>query len=182
VQGSDHLDHGAQDPPSGPTEVAGTNSLSGNAPSFTPIEASASSSDPNSYADEVEAAAQWWSRSMSQQNLAQSQVNAFEKSLKAAMSERCNGHWYPSDPTRGSGHRSTMSSVTVDPILVSAAQAAGIRDIVTRLPKCIVWVNPGVVRIQLEEERHACTIFSTAAKSPSKAPGSSESDDGSCDS
>lgn len=119
---------------------------------------------------------------MNQQNLAQSQVNSFEKSLRAAMSNRCKGHWYPSDPTRGSGHRSTLSSVTVDPILVSAGQAAGIRDIVSRLPKCIVWVNPGVVRVQLEEERHACTVFSTSARSPSKVPGGSDSDDGSSDS
>lgn len=125
----------------------------------------------------MEAAASWLSRSLRQNNLAQSQVNAFEQSVRAGISNRCEGHWYPSDPSRGSGHRSILSSITVDPILMAAAQAAGIRDIATRLPKCIVWVNPGVVRVQLDEERHACTVFSTQAKSPYR--GSASSDDGS---
>ena len=118
---------------------------------------------------------------MKQANLAQSQINAFEQSLRSGLAQRCDGHWYPSDPLRGSGHRSVICSITVDPILVAAAQAASIRDFVSRLPKCIVWVNPGVVRVQLEDDRHACTVFSTSAKSPSKAPGGGESDDGSSD-
>mmetsp|Transcript_8453 Transcript_8453/g.19736 ORF Transcript_8453/g.19736 Transcript_8453/m.19736 type:complete len:145 (+) Transcript_8453:126-560(+) len=58
------------------------------------------------YFEEVSAAATWWTQSMRQEGLGTSQVRAFEEALKKGMSQRCEGHWYPSEPMRGSGHRS----------------------------------------------------------------------------
>ena len=75
------------------------------------------------------------------------------------MESRCEGHWYPSEPRRGSGHRSVINDLTTDPLLASAALAARIRDIAARLPRAVIWINPGSVRVQVEGERLPQDIF-----------------------
>jgi len=37
-----------------------------------------------------------------------------------------------------------------DPILLEAARAAGIRGIESRLPRCVLWVDPGQVRYRMD--------------------------------
>ena len=57
---------------------------------------------------EIKAAAQWWSIWLSTPPTlmpieAHEQRQKLEIWLSHALLERCNGHWYPSNPTRGSG-------------------------------------------------------------------------------
>ena len=57
---------------------------------------------------EIKAAAQWWSSRLSTPPTlvpidAHEQRQKLEVSLSHALLERCNGHWYPSNPARGSG-------------------------------------------------------------------------------
>jgi len=65
----------------------------------------------------------------------------------------------------------------VDPILKQAAEASGIshRDVAGRLPKCIVWCNPGCVRVQMAKE-HACTVYSTSSPTGQSSSNGSGSD------
>ncbi len=56
--------------------------------------------------------------------------------------------------------RSIINDLTIDPLLVEAATAARIRDIRSRLPQAVVWVNPSVVKVKIEEERFTQVLFS----------------------
>jgi hypothetical protein len=137
------------------------------APEFVPTQSTSCS-------QEVKVAAQWWASKMRQHDLAQSEVSAFESYLRMGMEARCQAAWYPDTPERGSGHRSIMNDLTTDPIILKAANTVGIRDIQLRLPRAVVWTNPGQVKVKTEESRWAESLFSDA---PASASSGSSSDD-----
>jgi hypothetical protein len=97
---------------------------------------------------------------MRQHDLSQSEVNAFEQALRNGIIRRCEGRWYPNEPLRASGLRSIINDLTIDPLLVEAAAASRIRDIRSRLPQAVVWVNPCSVKVKIEEERFTEVLFS----------------------
>jgi len=105
---------------------------------------------PQPFRREVSAAARWWASQLQGSGISKTNLKTFEDTVATLLAHRCDGHWYPSDPSRASGLRSTMNDVTVDPILVAAAEAASIADIGRRLPLAVVWVNPGSVRARVE--------------------------------
>merc|ERR1711939_175445 len=105
-------------------------------------------------------AAQWWSSKMRQHDLAASEVQAFETAVRNALTKKCDGHWYPSDPLRGSGYRSLVNDISTDPIFLHAAAEVRIRDIGSRLPRAVMWVNPCSVKVQLENGRYPETVYS----------------------
>jgi len=127
---------------------------------------------PRVYAGEVASAAKWWASSMRQHDLSQQELNTFEQALRTGMEARCDGHWYPSDPRRGSGHRSIVNDLKIDPLLISAAATARIRDVASRLPRAVLWINPGAVRVQVEGER-ALQVLYPEAPAPSCGAGKS---------
>ncbi len=96
---------------------------------------------------------------MRQHDLSQQELNTFEQALRIGIEARCDGHWYPSDPRRGSGHRSIVNDLTIDPLLTSAAATARIRDVASRLPRAVLWINPGGVRVQVEGERAPQVVY-----------------------
>jgi hypothetical protein len=101
---------------------------------------------------------------MRQHDLSQTEVSTFEQALRRGIMCRCEGRWYPSEPLRASGLRSIINDLTIDPLLVEAAAAARIRDIRSRLPQAVVWVNPSAVKVKLEEERFTQDLFSGNAQ------------------
>jgi hypothetical protein len=107
---------------------------------------------PRPFAGEVGAAAKWWATRMRQDGLSPEGVAAFEQALRAGMEARCDGHWYPLEPWRGSAHRSVVNDQTIDPLLAAAAAAAGIRDAAARLPRAVLWINPGGWRVKVERD------------------------------
>jgi len=109
---------------------------------------------------------------MRQHDLSQTEVNTFEQALRRGIMRRCEGRWYPSEPLRASGLRSIINDLTIDPLLVEAAAAARIRDIRSRLPQAVVWVNPSAVKVKIEEERFTQVLYSgnTEEKISSKEP------------
>ena len=135
---------------------------------------SSSLSSPRPYTQEVSAAAKWWTMSMRQHDLSQQEVAAFEQALRGGMEARCEGHWYPSEPRRGSGYRSVIKDLTTDQLLLSAGLSARIRDVASRLPCAVVWINPGSVRVQVEGERLSQDLFPLAV-APSYRIGKGES-------
>lgn len=147
--------------------------LTAQAPEFTPTKSGVTKSartpskTPLDYSEEVNQAAQWWSSKMRQHDLAVSEVQAFETGVRNGLLSRCNGHWYPSDPLRGSGHRSLVNDFSTDPVFLTAAAAVNIRDVAGRLPRAVMWVNPSSVKVQLENGRYPVTVFSSTSGSSS---------------
>jgi hypothetical protein len=131
---------------------------------------------PRLYAGEVASAAKWWASRMRQHDLSQQELNTFEQALRIGIEARCDGHWYPSDPRRGSGHRSVVNDLTIDPLLTSAAATARIRDVASRLPRAVLWINPGGVRVQVEGERAPQVVYPEA---PAPSCGSDKGGDSS---
>mmetsp|Transcript_7788 Transcript_7788/g.15448 ORF Transcript_7788/g.15448 Transcript_7788/m.15448 type:complete len:204 (+) Transcript_7788:73-684(+) len=159
---------------------ASNSSLNGLAPEFTPTKSAVISSqttpskncneskswtEPTVHSEEIAVAARWWSRGMRQQDLSQGEVAAFEHALKYGMVNRCMGHWYPSEPMRGSGHRSVINDFSTDPVILEAADAVRIRDITSRLPRAVMWLNPGSVKVKLEGRPWAESLYSNSNSS-----------------
>jgi len=113
--------------------------------------------------EEVKRAAQWWSSKMKQHDLAATEVQAFEAAVHHRLMAKCCGHWYPTDPLRGSGYRSLSNDLSVDPVFLHAAAETRIRDIDGRLPKAIMWVNPLSVKVQMENSYHPEVLYSVRA-------------------
>jgi hypothetical protein len=105
---------------------------------------------------------------MKQDGISHGQGVAFEHALRDGLLKRCNGKWYPEDVMRGSGFRAVINDLTVDPLLVTAGEIARISNVGTRLPKAVVWINPGAVRVHLSSERHVTTVFQVSQGTPSK--------------
>ncbi len=131
-------------------------------------------------AAEATVASKWWASKMRQHDLSQTEVNTFEQALRRGIMSRCEGRWYPSEPLRASGLRSIINDLTIDPLLLEAAGAARIRDIRSRLPQAVVWVNPSAVKVKIEEERFTQVLFSGNTEeiiSPSSKTESASSDE-----
>mmetsp|Transcript_36797 Transcript_36797/g.115040 ORF Transcript_36797/g.115040 Transcript_36797/m.115040 type:complete len:172 (-) Transcript_36797:1225-1740(-) len=164
-------------------ESSSRSTLNGLAPEFTPTKKSCRSApvtpcknDANDACwEEACAAARWWAEKLRQQD--QSSSNGFEHALRGLILSRCRGHWYPQDPLRGSGFRSIVNDVSTDPILLAAGEATRIRDIRSRLPQGVMWINPKTVKVKLEEDRWAETIFSCSAGSSHSSASASEAED-----
>ena len=110
-------------------------------------------------ADEAAVASKWWASRLRQHDLSQSEVIAFEQALRRGIINRCETRWYPDEPLRGSGLRSIINDLTIDPLLVEAAATARIRDIRSRLPQAVLWVNPSSVKVKMEDERSTEVLF-----------------------
>ena len=151
----------------------------------TPIRASPSSSAraspvnvvESACAEEAAVASKWWASRMRQHDLSVTEVNSFEQALRRGIIGRCEGRWYPNEPLRGSGLRSIINDLTVDPLLVEAAAAARIRDIRVRLPQAVVWVNPSSVKVKLEEERFTQILFGGVISSKAEGAETTASDE-----
>ena len=79
--------------------------------------------------------------------------------MRRGIINRCETRWYPDEPLRGSGLRSIINDLTIDPLLVEAAATARIRDIRSRLPQAVLWVNPSSVKVKMEDERSTEVLF-----------------------
>mmetsp|Transcript_20789 Transcript_20789/g.32568 ORF Transcript_20789/g.32568 Transcript_20789/m.32568 type:complete len:201 (+) Transcript_20789:67-669(+) len=163
------------------------NALNKHAPVFTPTKNNnnatiSSTPTKNSNVDnaacgeEICVAALWWSREMMQHDLHHSEVSAFENALREQLLRRCEGHWYPAEPLRGSGHRCVINDFSVDPLLVKAAEASRIRNISSRLPRAQLWLNPGSVKVKLENYPYPKSLYN-AQDSQSSNSGASGSED-----
>ena len=148
--------------------------LKAQAEEFTPTKMSKGAGDCS---EEVHHAAHWWSLKMVQHDLANSEVQAFEHAVRSALRSKCNGHWYPNDPMRGSGYRSLVNDLSTDPIFLAAAAEVRIQNIGNRLPKGVMWVNPCSVKVQLDNGRYPEVVFSTCASGLNSEGTASDEDD-----
>ena len=112
---------------------------------------------------EAKAAASWWMNKLQLKGVHPQTRKVFEENFVEEVFNRCAGHWYPTDPKRGSGYRSVISDAHIDPILLKACQAARLDPSV--LPREFVQlISPGEVRVRhVLNEYHEEIVYSGVA-------------------
>ena len=107
---------------------------------------------------ELKCAAQWWAEQLTC-SVSKEQKDVFRESLHRGIVKHCSGHWYPAEPMRGNSYRSISNSIRVDPLLIQAGTFARIPDVGRILPKAVLWVDPGKVKVQGEKPQFLVTVF-----------------------
>ncbi len=112
---------------------------------------------------EAKAAAAWWLNKLQLKGVHPQTRKVFEENFVEEVFNRCAGHWYPTDPKRGSGYRSVISDAHIDPILLKACHAARLDPSV--LPREFVQlISPGEVRVRhVLNEYHEEVVYSGVA-------------------
>jgi hypothetical protein len=117
------------------------------------------------------------------------QVEQFKQKLQQILERRYAGHFYKSEPLRGSAYRSIIiAHGQLDPVLLQAYQAhSGINDMAAAFPNdFILWIDPGSVAYRsggergitytIWQDKQSSDFFSKASsngiviRSPSKEP------------
>src|SRR5689334_15705946 len=112
-------------------------------------------------------AASWWFASQlhsSYPPLSSDQVLTFQQTLMQTWVKKYTGHWYVEEPDRGNAYRSILKNDRViDNVLLTAANAAQISDIRTRLNgDFIMWIDPHTVKVQYSNTHKRVDIYSSA--------------------
>jgi hypothetical protein len=99
--------------------------------------------------DEVTQGARWWASRLPS-HVPQSASDDLVRHLIKLLVQRYTGHWYPEDRRRGSGYRTISYDQKIDPILVQAAESAGLKHIERLLEttRYIMFINPGEVKVK----------------------------------
>ena len=100
---------------------------------------------------EIEAAADWWAKTLDKTHLPNEQVELFKDSLVELLFAKMWGHWWVENPLRGNAYRSLIyDQHNIDKIILKAAQKAFISNIHKRLPTdgFVMWVDPGSVSVK----------------------------------
>jgi len=99
---------------------------------------------------EIQAASAWWKGQLAKKISVVSIVEAFQKHLEDILNSRYEGHWYVSDPLRGSAFRSISFDQRLDPLLLRTAKAVGIENLdilLSHVRYQVMFVNPGCVKV-----------------------------------
>jgi len=124
-------------------------------------------------AGEVEAqhASEWYSSQL----LGDAEQKAsFAARLQELIVEHNRGHWYVDEPHRGCAYRALTSTTNAcDPMLLRAAEAAGVKDLLTTFCKqfsdvgeVIMWINPGEVKVLLGKAQKIIYSDGTGSDNP----------------
>jgi hypothetical protein len=99
--------------------------------------------------EEVTEAAKWWKLRLPS-SIAAHMAEKFQQQLIKLLTQKYDGHWHPKDRGRGSGFRTLSYDHRIDPILLQASEAAGIKNIERLLEssRFIMFVNPGEVKVK----------------------------------
>jgi hypothetical protein len=99
---------------------------------------------------EIKAASSWWRGQLAKKITVVKQLEEFQKHFEDMLQSRYEGHWYVSDPLRGSAFRSISFDQRLDPLLTRTARTAGIENIEILLSHVryqVMFVNPGCVKV-----------------------------------
>eukprot|EP01027_Heterolobosea_sp_BB2_P003720 GEZU01005612.1.p1 GENE.GEZU01005612.1~~GEZU01005612.1.p1 ORF type:complete len:152 (-),score=4.42 GEZU01005612.1:257-712(-) len=145
--------------------------------------------------NEIQAASSWWTSQLP--FLTKEQHDRFRQLLEKELEQRCQNHWYLSEPNRGSGYRvqawsrvkhsskrtrstnassrshsiplisSILFDVKMDNVLENALRGAGVdsNSVAKILPKAIMWVNPGSVRVRRLLAGDLVTVYDSTQRS-----------------
>lgn len=109
---------------------------------------------------EVNSAVKWWSSNF-RDTVPHTKVEKFQIFLSGMLYNKLRNHWYPEEPSRGSGYRTLIHDVHIDPILKKACELSLIEPSI--LPgRCVQIISPGIVRIKsLHNDSMEQVIFSS---------------------
>ena len=107
------------------------------------------------------------------QSLTAEQLLLFQQSLVSAFRHRCDGHWFPERPSRGSAYRCIrIVNRSLDRDLASAATAAGVSETVLRSllpPELTLWIDPEEVSYRFGEDGSIGVIYDARSVGDSNA-------------
>jgi len=107
------------------------------------------------------------------QRLSPEQMGQFQSSLVDAFRLRCNGHWFPERPLRGSAYRCIrIVHSTLDRDLASAGTAAGVSESALRSllpPELTLWIDPDEVSYRIGEDGSVGIIYDARSAGDSNA-------------
>lgn len=90
-------------------------------------------------------AAVWWSNQI--KLTPHTNIYKFRCELQDLINERIVEHWYPDEPSKGSGYRAIINDYHIDPILLKACRNSNISP--RKLPgQCVQLISPGIVRVR----------------------------------
>lgn len=99
-------------------------------------------------------------RSMTTEQMAQ-----FQRALVAAFQSRCDGHWFPERPLRGSAYRCIrIVNNVIDRDIATAGTAAGLTESTLRKilpPELTLWIDPDEVSYRIGEEGSVGVIYNS---------------------
>lgn len=97
----------------------------------------------------------------------------FQKSLIAAFRLRCDGHWFPERPLRGSAYRCVrIVNSNLDRDITSAASSAGVSESELRSllpPELTLWIDPDEVSYRIGEDGSVGVIYDARSSGDSNA-------------
>ena len=109
---------------------------------------------------EVNAAVKWWTSNF-KEVVPHPKVEKFQLFLSSMLYMKLRNHWYPDEPSKGSGFRAIVHDVHIDPLLMKACELSNIEP--SLLPgRCVQLISPGIVRIKsFSNENMEQVIFSS---------------------
>jgi len=103
--------------------------------------------------------------------LTKEQIIGFQTQLERALMKKYEGHWYPEEPDRGHAFRSIWADDRcVDKLLLDAAKRCGI-NLRSRIHvSCIMWCDPGSVKLQYLHEPKVHVLYEQANPGINNSP------------
>ncbi|NWW42108.1 BTG1 protein, partial [Panurus biarmicus] len=90
------------------------------------------------------------------------QLRCFRECLQEAMYEYYKHHWFPLEPSKGSGYRCIRINHTMDPLIEKAAGMIGLNHerLLQLLPRELtLWVDPFEVCYRIGENGSICVLY-----------------------
>ena len=113
-------------------------------------------------------------------DLLMEKIEELRYNLSKILTDRYEGHWYPSQPTKGNAYRClNIAQGAVDPILNRAIQQSGLNpnEIREYFPQNLsVWVDPNEVSYRFGDEGSTTTLYTPQFDSYTSAESSSDSE------
>ncbi|UXI14714.1 Mitochondrial Rho GTPase 1 [Sarcoptes scabiei] len=92
-------------------------------------------------------------------------VNQFAEELERIVTLKFNGHWYPSEPYKGSAFRCIHCNPQLDSSLFREAvknSGLNLKDVQENLPNELsIWIDPGEVSYRINEKSPVIVLFSS---------------------
>ncbi|NXD43220.1 BTG2 protein, partial [Copsychus sechellarum] len=104
--------------------------------------------------------------------VSEQQLQVFSAALRDALTEHYRHHWFPEEPSKGSGYRCLRISRRMDPLIGRAARRVGLGlpQLFQLLPsELALWVDPFEVSYRIGDHGSICVLYEAASSSKSSS-------------
>ncbi|XP_077645201.1 protein BTG2 [Lonchura striata] len=101
--------------------------------------------------------------------VSEQQLQVFSGALRDALTEHYRHHWFPEEPSKGSGYRCLRISHGLDPLIGRAAGRVGLSlaRLLRLLPgELALWVDPFEVCYRIGDHGSICVLYQASRASP----------------